>query len=100
MADRYPEIVPPRSRRLPGGLVLDGELVVPSTAGRSDFEELRRRKPAAAAADDPGGRCGVARGADRVRSAPGDGRGSTHAAVARSAVQRCTSTLCRDPGCN
>ena len=42
MADPFPEIVAGLAH-LPDGLVLDGELVVPSADGRSDFEELRRR---------------------------------------------------------
>ena len=42
MADPFPEIVC-ALERLPDGLVLDGELVVPAADGRSDFEEVRRR---------------------------------------------------------
>ena len=41
MADAFPEIA-----RGSGALLdamLDGELVVPTKGGRSDFEELRRR---------------------------------------------------------
>src|SRR6478672_919583 len=42
MADPFPEIVA-ALEQLPDGLVLDGELVVATADGRSDFEELRRR---------------------------------------------------------
>ena len=41
MADQFPEVTAALSR-LPNA-VLDGELVVPTAEGRSDFEELRRR---------------------------------------------------------
>ena len=40
MAEPFPEIVAVL-KRLPGGLMLDGELVVPGADGRSDFEEVR-----------------------------------------------------------
>ena len=42
MAAAFPEITE-AVVRLPRGLVLDGELVVPDAAGRSDFAALRRR---------------------------------------------------------
>jgi ATP-dependent DNA ligase len=42
MAAAFPEITE-AIVRLPRGLVLDGELVVPDAAGRSDFAALRRR---------------------------------------------------------
>jgi hypothetical protein len=42
MAEPFPEVVA-ALEHLPYGLVLDGELVVATTDGRSDFEELRRR---------------------------------------------------------
>lgn len=42
MAEPFPEIVAVLER-LPDGLVLDGELVMPGPDGRSDFEQLRRR---------------------------------------------------------
>jgi ATP-dependent DNA ligase len=41
---------------LPGGLVLDGELVVPDGNGRADFEEVRRRNLLAAVAEDAAAR--------------------------------------------
>ena len=42
MAEAFPEVVDGLST-LPGDIVLDAELIVPDTDGRSDFEELRRR---------------------------------------------------------
>ena len=42
MAAAFPEVVAALNH-LPVGLALDGELVVPDTEGRSDFEEVRRR---------------------------------------------------------
>ena len=42
MTSAFPEVVRALAQ-LPGDVVLDGELVVPTGEGRSDFEELRRR---------------------------------------------------------
>lgn len=42
MAEPFPEIVA-ALEQLPDGLVIDGELVLPTADGRSDFEEIRRR---------------------------------------------------------
>ena len=42
MAQHFPEIIAALAR-LPAGMALDGELVVPKPEGRSDFEQLRRR---------------------------------------------------------
>ncbi len=47
--DRWPDLVAAAEEQLPGGLVLDGELLVWDTAaGWLSFEELQRRSAARA----------------------------------------------------
>ncbi|WP_230922482.1 ATP-dependent DNA ligase [Streptomyces sp. Go40/10] len=41
--DRFPDLVASAEQFLPGGLVLDGELVVGGEGGRLSFEALQRR---------------------------------------------------------